>query len=269
MTTASTPGYGSGCGKDDYPNGITEEEADALLRKYLVDMEKDVNNFANRNKILFSQYQFDALMLFTYNCGSNWCNGDGEFRKAVLDGTMGNNFIFYITQWSMASSQLHMGLVNRRLIEADMYLNGSYENKKPENYVYVLYDNNEGMGQSKVQGYDYEMPAYVKAVPTRENHSFLGWYTEAEGGNWITELTEEHAGMTLYAHWQPKTTNAHQGVPAEYDISSEQLVSRDYYSAPGGDIRGTLNDTARAYIVAEYVDENGLKWGKLPNGCWL
>ena len=262
-------GYGSGCGKDDYPNGITEEEADALLREYLVDMEKAVNGFANRQKILFSQYQFDALMLFTYNCGANWVNGDGEFRQAVLDGTMGNNFIFYITQWSSASSQLHMGLVNRRLIEADMYLNGSYANKKPESYTYVLYDNNAGVGQSKVQGYDYSMPAFVKSVPTRDGHSFLGWYTEAEGGTWVTELTGEHSEMTLYAHWQPADTAADQGVAADYNIPSAALVTRDYYDAPGGDVRGSLNANARAFIVAEYVDESGLKWGKLPNDCWV
>ena len=262
-------GYGSGCGKDDYPDGITEEEADALLREYLVDMEKDVNNFANRNKILFSQNQFDALMLFTYNCGSNWVNGDGEFRQAVLDGTMGNNFIFYMTQWSSASGQLHMGLVNRRLIEADMYLNGSYENKKPESYTYVLYDNNEGMGQSKVQGYDYDMPAFVKSVPTREGYRFLGWYSAAEGGRWITELTEEHSEMTLYAHWQSAETTADQGIAAEYDLPSSQLVTGEYFSAPGGEVRGSLNESARAFIVAEYVDANNLKWGKLPNGCWV
>lgn len=262
-------GYGSGCDKDDYPDGITEEEADELLREYLVDMEKAVNGFANRNKILFPQNQFDALMLFTYNCGANWVNGDGEFRQAVLDGTMGNNFIFYITQWTSASSQLHMGLVNRRLIEADMYLNDSYENKKPESYTYVLYDNNEGMGQSKVQGYDYNMPAFVKSVPTREGYRFLGWYSEAEGGTWVTELTKDHAEKTLYAHWQENTITADQGVAAQYDIPSTQLVVRDYYSAPGGEARGSLNESARAYIVAEYVDDIGLKWGKLPNGCWV
>ena len=262
-------GYGSGCGKDDYPNGITEEEADALLREYLEDMEKAVNGFVNRSKIVLPQNQFDALMLFTYNCGPNWVNGDGDFRQAVLDGTMGNNFLFYITQWSSASSQLHMGLVNRRLIEADMYLNGSYENRKPENYTYVVYDNNEGVGQAKVQGYDYDMPAYVKPVPTRENYRFLGWYSEAENGLWVTALTKDHAEMTLYAHWQENTVTADQGVPAQYDIPSAQLVSRDYFNAPGGEVRGSLNESARAYIVAEYVDDSGMKWGRLPNNCWV
>ena len=33
--TQYSVGYGTACGEDDYPNGITEEEADALLREHL------------------------------------------------------------------------------------------------------------------------------------------------------------------------------------------------------------------------------------------
>ena len=32
-------GYGSTCEKDDYPDGITEAEADVLLRRFLASME--------------------------------------------------------------------------------------------------------------------------------------------------------------------------------------------------------------------------------------
>ena len=35
-------GYGSACNPGDYPNGITKEEADALLRSYLVKMEESL-----------------------------------------------------------------------------------------------------------------------------------------------------------------------------------------------------------------------------------
>ena len=33
-------GYGSACGKDEYPNGITEAQADVLLRQMLQGFEK-------------------------------------------------------------------------------------------------------------------------------------------------------------------------------------------------------------------------------------
>ena len=146
-------GYGSSCGKDDYPNGITEAEADALLRQFLAAMEEELNRFANRNGILFSQYQFDALMLFTYNCGTGWLYGNGDFRQAVLDDTAGNNFIFYMTQWSIAGGDLLPGLVTRRLIESDMYLNGSYTNVRISNCygeaIFIPHSTKEG--QEKIE----------------------------------------------------------------------------------------------------------------------
>ena len=124
-------GYGSSCEEGEYADGITEEEADALLREFLVDMEDSLNGLANRNGIIFSQYQFDALLLFTYNVGIGWIYSDGAFRQAVIDNATGNDFIYPFTLWSAAGGQTLTSLVNRRLIEADMYLNGSYSNSRP------------------------------------------------------------------------------------------------------------------------------------------
>lgn len=44
-------------------------------------------------------------------------------------------------------------------------------------------------------------------VPTREHYSFLGWFTEAEGGTEITSesMVETLANQTLYAHWSRNT----------------------------------------------------------------
>ena len=262
-------GYGSTCEKDDYPDGITEEEADALLRQFLSSMEAELNKFANRHDILFSQNQFDALMLFTYNCGTGWLYGNGEFRQAVLDNATGNDFIYYMSQWSTASGELHMGLVNRRLIEADMYLNGSYTNVKPASYSYVLYDNNGGDGSARVQGYDSNLTAYVKSNPIRDGYEFLGWYSEAEGGSWITELSAENAKQTLYAHWQSADASAQNPVAASYQLDAYLLAGLKIYDAPNGTVTGNLDADAEAQIQGEYVDENGVKWGSLPNGSWV
>ena len=60
-------GYGCRCGKDDYPNGITEEEAERLLKKELANAEAAVNRFGT-----YRQQQFDALVSFSYNVGAGW-----------------------------------------------------------------------------------------------------------------------------------------------------------------------------------------------------
>ena len=262
-------GYGSRCEKGDYPNGITEEEADQLLREFLADMEKRLNDFANRYGIFFSQNQFDALILFTYNCGPNWLYADGEFRQAVLDNASGNTFIYYITQWTAASAQLHMGLVTRRLVEADMYLNGSYTNVKPSHYTYVLYDNNGGIGQVRVQGYDCNLPAHVQPIPTREGYKFLGWYTAAQNGRWVTDISVSNSEQTLYAHWQAANATYDTAPAASYTIASANLVSSKIYDAPNGKQKGTVKDGGVNIIRAEYLDASGVKWGKLSANNWV
>lgn len=262
-------GYGSGCAKNDYPNGITEAEADALLRKYLVGMEKSVNYFASRYNLTLSQNQFDALMLFTYNLGANWVNADGEFRQAVIDGAKGNDFIYPITLWSNASSQLNINLVKRRLIEANMYLNGGYSASKPSNYTYVQYDTNGGISDVKVQGYDSNLTASPKAVPILSGYRFMGWYTAKEGGSWVTSLNASTGEKTLYAHWQKGSGDVSEGTAASYQRTANQITTLDIYKTPGGETSGALDANATVKIVADYVDASNVKWGKLENGGWV
>ena len=117
-----------------------------------------------------------------YIDGVGWIYSEGDFRQAVIDNATGNDFIYPFAQWSSAGGQTLPGLVKRRLIEADMYLNGSYAHACPASYTYVLYNNNGGEGQAKVHGYDSSLQAYVRSVPARSGYVFLGWYTAAEGG---------------------------------------------------------------------------------------
>lgn len=44
-------------------------------------------------------------------------------------------------------------------------------------------------------------------TPTRENYTFAGWFTAAEGGTQVTSSTTvtQTANHTLYAHWTPNT----------------------------------------------------------------
>lgn len=262
-------GYGSSCGKDDYPNGITVEQADALLRKYLVEVERSLNNFADRYDLILSQNQFDSLVLFTYNCGPNWVNSDGEFRQAVIDNKTGNSYIYAATLWSSAGNQLNEGLLERRMIEAEIYLNSQYSNECPSNYTYVLYNKNGGVAEARAQGYDCNLPACVKATPTRDGYVFLGWYSALEGGTWITELTGANAEQTLYAHWQAAGVKSTVGTPASYQISADALVSLDIFEAPGSEKIGALAQNAVVTIQAEYVDASGMKWGMFQPDQWL
>jgi len=72
---------------------------------------------------------------------------------------------------------------------------------------FVTFDPNGGTVElnSKVV---YENKAYgVLPVPEKQYYAFLGWYTEAEGGNLVTAETvvEKTDNHTLYAHWEAMT----------------------------------------------------------------
>ena len=101
-----TIGYGTSIPAADagkYQDGITETEADKLMREYLANYEKTVNAFIDKHSLQLKQHQFDALISFTYNLGTSWMNNTTHtFTKAVISGATGNDFLFAITRWCKA-----------------------------------------------------------------------------------------------------------------------------------------------------------------------
>lgn len=262
-------GYGSACGKDDYPNGITKEQADQLLRKELLSIQTSLDRFISRFGLKLSQNQYDALMSFTYNLGPNWMNNSSTFRDAVTEGAQGNDFIFAITMWCNAGGSIVPGLVQRRLCEANLYLNGVYSDTPPSNYRYVLFDNNmeSALTTVKIQGFDANSSDQLRAAPSKSGYRFLGWYTKADGGEWITKVGSGVSTSTLYAHWLEVGGDDINGVNANYVryASKDQSV----YDSYDGQETKRLTAGTKLSIVADYMDQNGVKWGRLSGGGWV
>ena len=203
-----TVGYGTRCPDDmleEYQqNGITEEEADLLLRNNLTKIENALNKkLIDAYGLTLTQGQFDALISFTYNCGTNWLNDpDGSLHKAIRKGTTGSELIRVFSLWCNAGGEILPGLVRRRLCEANMYLNGVYSTERPENFCFVYYNANGGSVAYRVQGYDANEGVAPAYTPTYEGNTFLGWYTAKTGGSKVTKLTKDLSGSTLYARWE-------------------------------------------------------------------
>lgn len=121
-----TIGYGTRCEENEYPNGITEEEADALLRREMVKYEMQVNAFLGYNEIEVTANQFDALVSLTFNIGSNWTN-DSLLRTYLING-ISNYSEEEITdafcEFVHAGGEVVQGLVTRRKTEAALFLEG-------------------------------------------------------------------------------------------------------------------------------------------------
>ena len=265
--TQYSVGYGTACKPGDYPNGITKAQADQLLRAEIEKIEDHLNRFAEKYSLNWSQQQYDALVSFTYNLGTNWMNSASTFRSAVTDDARDNDFIFAMTMWCNAGGVINKGLVQRRLAEANLYLNGIYSKTPPSNYRYVIFDNNleSAVTTVKIQGFDANQTDKLRAAPSKSGYRFLGWYTLPEGGEWITTVGPDTGNTTLYGHWQDAADTA--GVSAGYVRYAE--AGQILYDAPNGNEKKQYSGGEKLTVVADFMDDSGIKWGKISEGSWV
>ena len=268
-----TVGYGTKCPDDmlEYykQHGISEEEAESLLRDFLVRFEKELHKFMDRTGVELKQNQFDALLLFTYNCGSGWSyETGGTFYNAIVSGATGNDLIYAFSRWSSAGGKILTGLLRRRLCEANMYLNSVYSQTPPANFGYVLYDACGGTTSPTVQGYDTNLTAKIRSIPTRDGYTFEGWYTAANGGTKVELLDASVKNARLYAHWK---SIQGEDVPDEQKGVTITVTANgvNIRSGPGTDysVIGSANK-GDTFVITETAEGTGYTWGKFSNG-WI
>lgn len=83
---------------------------------------------------------------------------------------------------------------------------------------------NEKLGTAKC--YPNDQPFVVPTDPVREGYTFLGWYTQAEGGTKYTFTEAVSSNITLYAHW-----NAHSHTVTLENDENKETNSYDYGSS--------------------------------------
>ena len=264
-----TVGYGTRCPDDmleEYnKNGISEEDAELLLRNYLAATENTINKkFIDAYGLTLTQGQFDALITFTYNCGSAWITKTGDkFFNAVKNGATGSELINAFSLWCTAGGQILPGLVRRRLCEANMFLNGQYSNVKPDNYGFVYYNANGGSVAYRLQGYDANEGVGPAYTPTYGGRTFLGWFTDKTGGEQVTVLTSALSGKTLYARWEGDATTQTPEVPAAGVTVQVTATDVNLRKGPGTNygIVGTAN-RGDQMTITETASGSGYEWGK-------
>lgn len=95
---------------------ITEEVAEKLLEADLAEAEDAVNDFVD---VDLEQCMFDALVIFTFNCGV------GAFRGSTLLKLLNNGDYAGAKQqflrWNKGGGKVLPGLTRRRAAEAEMF----------------------------------------------------------------------------------------------------------------------------------------------------
>lgn len=239
---------------------ISEYEADMALRSKLSAISEKINQFTASNGLVLSQNQHDALVSFSFNCGTDWTTQGGRFYEAVVRHAGVNEFLFAISLWANVGSTPNTTLLNRRLSEANLYLNGVYSKSAPAAYTYTIFDPNGGVAGS---GGEDKMQAYLSGSnvnilvgnPSKAGLTFGGWFTAPSGGSAVKYLSAATAGATVYAQY---------GVPVS-------VTSTYAYLRNGAGTAYTQTGTVSAgtqLIVVETAQVNGAMWGRCADG-WI
>ncbi len=137
-------GYGSQVAAGAYPDGVTEEEAEALVREKLSDVEKALNRFCSSGGIELTQGQFDALSDFSYIHGAAWLNGSSALLKLVRGAELSRlETARAFGVWSHSGGKVLPGLADRHMEEAALYLDGSVE--RAEEFAYLSIEKRPGV----------------------------------------------------------------------------------------------------------------------------
>lgn len=262
---------------------ITEAEADKALRDHLKAVEDKLNAFDAGWDLKLTQQQFDALASLSYNVGTGWMNTSGRLRDAITGKASEAKFLFGMSLWANNGTSPDPGLLQRRMAEADIYLNGVY-GKKSGTYTYTIFDANGGTagsgGEDKMQGYRRDGSTQILvADPTLSGYSFAGWFTQRSGGTRVTTLDSSTAGVTLYAQYSSNGSSGWTGgtelegsdgttkVIAEGTVKCTSYVNVRKGPGTGYTIlaRATAGSKAEIYQT-KWVGSS--QWGRMANG-WI
>ena len=197
-------GYGSACTKDEYPNGITEAQADILLREMLQGFEEKLDKFLQENYITLRDNQYDAMISLTYNIGSGWMK-ESALATLLKNGTYSNNELASaIGIWCHVKSNgvtsIHDGLVARRISEINVFLYGDYSGEATGFYS-VRFEQTEKGDRARDIAFYEAGSAYDPAfeATSDDGEIFLGWYTA--DGTLLTDLRATQ-DLTVTARWE-------------------------------------------------------------------
>ncbi len=196
-------GYGTCVNSWDYPNGISREGADALMREALGVKEDTLNRVMDKYGVSLTQGQFDALMSFTYNIGTGWMSSENRIFRYITGGLENYSdleIVNAIGVWChMYGGQIIKQLVNRRLREAVMFLYDEYDGFGGHEYRYIEYDAGSGEVEHSMIFYEYGKPYGQLQEAERGGYTLTGWVTDA--GTTINAYTVASENIAVSAAW--------------------------------------------------------------------
>ena len=194
-------GYGCSCGAGEYPNGITEAEAEALLRRCMASSEDVVNRFCKSHNMHPTQSQFDCMVDLSYALGACWMDSGYTLPKLMIKGCTGGGLtelelLDTMGDWINVNGEPWEGTMHRRMRETYMFFHAEYDHSgyigiaQDVPYASLWLDANGGeMAYRRVYTFRGKTYSAYKPLPTptRSGYRFAGWFDA--NGNQITNNT--------------------------------------------------------------------------------
>ncbi len=248
-------GYGSRCDPDDHPEGITEAEADQLMREALAPMEDSLNAYITKYGITLTQAQFDALSSMTYNMGEAWIGQDYRIWKMIRTGLWNysdNEIASAIGVFCHIGTQFSSSLAKRRAREAQLFLYGDHTGLNSRPIHYVSFDGDRGRSDTDVMF--YTAGSKFRSLPSSvcDGSYFDGWYTDDGARLTIGDTVEQDLEVT--ACWSQTPVAQLADPPVFSDVKQS-----DWFAS-------YVQDLHAANVISGYADDSFRPHATVTNG---
>ena len=257
-------GYGSAVSREDYPDGLTEEEAEALLREKMDGFADYVNSFLGKYNVTVTQGQFDALCSMTYNFGPSWLNTANRLPSYLANGIENyteRQIVNAFAAWCHIGGEISEGLLKRRIAEAKMFLFDDYSFDTSD-WVWLALDSDGGEIESDVSCFERGESYGALPETTRRGYDFAGWYTAS--GAELTGSDIASRSQSVTARWVKSGSTQPETPESPETPDTPETPERNEPAVPNGEMfsdvpvsawfSSYVNELAEAGVVSGYPD---------------
>ncbi len=258
-------GYGCSCNPADYPNGITEPEAEALMREKLDQFAASVQRFLDGYGVEVTLQQYDALCAMTYALGPAWLNASNRLPSYLIHGIgqytpaqIGSAF----AAWCHVGGAVSVPALSRRIAEAKIFLRGDYSGTS-DGWKWLILDPAGGKNElSDVAAYPAGEPYGTLPAATRTGYEFAGWQSAAGAVLTASDVVQENLRVT--ALWRvpdptPKPEPSPEPSPEPTPASSPEPTPTP---EPSPEPAPVLTPLIHGYPDGTFQPDRSVAWGE-------
>lgn len=191
---------------------------------------------------------------FDANGGSGLSEPDREIEEGKVLGILPTveRAGYALTGW-YTEKEGGTEVTSDTVITSDVTIYARWKSVKPKTYR-VTFEVNGGDALNEPDR-TVEEGKPLGALPTtgRTGYTFVGWYTEKEGGTEVTSDTVITSELTVYAHWEPVRLKTYK---VTFDANGGNEAGETVRTVEEGNMLSALPEVDRAgYIFAGWYTE--------------